>query len=72
MSEIYFMKGVFDYVQQDTNRKSKNQKKRSNSRKLFNLKPKFDSREEKSYEATVEMVADGEGKAQFNLHFPQR
>ena len=26
----------------------------------------------KSYEATVEMVADGEGKAQFNLHFPQR
>ena len=26
----------------------------------------------KSYEATVEMVADGEGKAQFNLYFPQR
>lgn len=26
----------------------------------------------KNYEATVEMVADGEGKAQFNLHFPQR
>ena len=26
----------------------------------------------KSYEATVEMVADSEGKAQFNLHFPQR
>lgn len=26
----------------------------------------------KSYEATVEMVADSEGKAQFTLHFPQR
>ena len=26
----------------------------------------------KSYEATVEMVVDSEGKAQFNLHFPQR
>ena len=26
----------------------------------------------KSYEATIEMLTDSEGKAQFNLHFPQR
>ena len=26
----------------------------------------------KSYEATIELVTDSDGKAQFNLHFPQR
>lgn len=39
---------------------------------IVHYKDLVSKRTGKSYEATVEMVVDAEGKAQFNLHFPQR